>query len=406
MVVTRRQCCAGLLGGLGAAFLAACRSGRPGQTGARGTFTLDGGVALLGTVWTGGAAEPATDWVVLLDSRGRADRVGPAAEVTVPDGVRRIGGPGTWIGPGVVDTHVHLAFGPATEGLRGGLVGLRDLGAPPALAAQSRSRGGKALAGSPLAAVAGPLLTAPGGYPSTTWGRDGFTRAVDSPESARAAVRALVADGVDLVKIALEPAGGRPVPGPREVRAVVDAAHAAGLPVTAHALTAEMVTRALDAEVDELCHVPDELLSADLVQRIVAAGIPVLSTIQTFFSGGSGGAVATNAAALVEAGVPLVYGTDLGNAGTRPGVDPRELDRLADAGLGRLGALRSATVLAAARLDDSRITGTIAAGAAPALAVLSGDPLREPSVWRSPLLVLVDGMATAPDPLALAAITR
>ncbi|HVE62331.1 MAG TPA: amidohydrolase family protein [Mycobacteriales bacterium] len=395
-----------MLGSLGAAFLAACRSGRPRRGNRSGSFPLDGGLALLGTVWVGGEAVPAADWVVLLDGRGRIDRIGPAAEVTVPDGVRRIGGPGTWIGPGVVDTHVHLAFGPAAEGLRGGLVGVRDLGAPPALAAAVRSRGATVAVGSPLTAVAGPLLTAPGGYPSTTWGVDGFTRAVDSPESARAAVRALVADGVDLVKIALEPSGGRPVPGPLEVAAVVAAAHAAGLPVTAHALTAEMVTRALDAGVDELCHVPDERLPAELVERIADAGIPVLSTIQTFFSGGSGATTAGNAASLVAAGVPLVYGTDLGNAGTRPGVDPRELDRLADAGLGRMGALRSATSLAAARLDDRRITGTLEVGAAPALVVLSADPLRDPSVWRTPLLVLVDGDATAPDPAVLAAITH
>lgn len=368
--------------------------------------TLGGGFALLGTVWTGGDAEPAADWVVLLDSRGRVGRVGPLREVTVPDAVRRIGGPGAWIGPGIVDAHVHLAFGPAAEGLRGGLVGVRDLGAPAALAASVRNRHGRLLPGTPAVAVAGPLLTAPGGYPSTSWGQDGFTRAVDSPETARAAVRSLVADGVDLVKIALEPSGGLPVPGPSEVRAVVDAAHEAGLPVTAHALTVEMVTRALDAGVDELCHTPTELLPAELVQRVVEAAIPVVSTIQTLFAGGAGSVVAANAAALVDAGVPLVYGTDLGNAGTRPGVDPRELDRLAEAGLGRLGALRAATFAAAVRLADSRITGTIAVGDPAALVVLSADPLREPSVWRSPLLVVVGGAATGPDPAALAAITR
>ncbi len=68
-----------------------------------------------------------------------------------------------------------------------------------------------------------------------------------------------------------------------------------------------------------------------------------MSTLQTFFSAGVGRVAAENAADLHAAGVPLRYGTDLGNDGTRPGVDPRELDRLADAGMGRLGALRAAT---------------------------------------------------------------
>ena len=127
------------------------------------------------------------------------------------------------------------------------------------------------------------------------------------------------------------------MPSTAVLRAVVEAAHGAGLKVVAHALTVEAVGRVLDAGVDELAHTPVEPLPEALVDRIAAAGVTVISTLQTFFSTGSGRAAAANAAALHRAGVPLVYGTDLGNAGTRTGVDPRELDRLADAGLGRFG---------------------------------------------------------------------
>ncbi len=348
------------------------------------------GLALAGTVWTGGDAQPQPGWVVLIDPTGLVDLIGPAAQVDLPTDVRRIGGSGSWIGPGVVDAHVHLAFGTPEEALRHGVVGLRDLGAPPALARSLRAAGDGSTDG-PRVRVAGPLLTAPGGYPSRSWGRDGFARFVDSPAAARAAVDELARDGVDVVKVALEPAGGQPVPSLDDVRAVVDTAHAAGLRVTAHALGAEMVRRALDAGVDELCHTPTERMAPADVERIAAAGVTVVSTLGTFCAIGDCSGAIANAAALVAAGVPLVYGTDLGNAGTRPGVDPAELERLADSGLGPLGALRAATEGSAALLGDPSVTGQIAVGEPATLVVLPADPLLDQKVWRSPDLVMVGG---------------
>jgi imidazolonepropionase-like amidohydrolase len=152
-----------------------------------------------------------------------------------------------------------------------------------------------------------------------------------------------------------------------------------------------MVTRALDAGVDELCHTPTERLTDALVERIAAAEIPVVSTLQTFFSAGQGREAARNAADLFRAGVPLIYGTDLGNTGTCTGVDPRELDRLADTGLGRVGALRAATEGAAGAYGIRGRTGRIEPATVAALVLLTADPLIEPGAWRTPLAVVADG---------------
>ena len=349
------------------------------------------GVALRGTVWPGGDEEAYDGWVVVTPD-GTVAAMGPVHAIRPPADLRVLGGPGAWIGPGVVDAHVHLAFGDAPQILAGGVVGVRDLGAPPASAREWRTRV-RPPAGWPFVAVAGPLFTAPGGYPSRSWGAGGFAVGVPTAEDAVPLVREVIARGVDLLKIVLEPAGGVPVPAPATVRAVVRAAHDAGLPVTAHALEAEMVARALDAGVDELCHVPVERLDDALVERVAAAGIPVVSTLQTFFSTGQGADAARNASALYRAGVTLVYGTDLGNAGTRTGVDPRELDRLADTGLGRLGALRAATEVAARAYGVRGRSGRIAVGHSAALVVLTTDPLVEPWAWRSPTAVVADGRA-------------
>ena len=187
---------------------------------------------------------------------------------------------------------------------------------------------------------------------------------------------------MDLVKLALEPDDGQPVPDLATCRAVVDAAHAAGLAVTCHALTVAMVGRALDAGVDELCHTPPEPLTAELVERIALSRVPVVSTLQTFVHAGFGSAALANARLLVEAGVPLVYGTDLGNAGTRPGASADELERIAEAGLGREGALRAATSGAAALAGlAGRVDVGVVAGARTVLVVLTDDPLDDPTAW-------------------------
>jgi imidazolonepropionase-like amidohydrolase len=374
----------------------------PGRGRTAGAARVVGrGIALRGTVWAGGDAAPYDGWVVVAQD-GTVATMGPTSAVHPPEDLRVLGGPGAWIGPGVVDAHVHLAFGDLPQILAGGVVGVRDLGAPPEAARAWRSRT-RPPAGWPFVAVTGPLLTAPAGYPSRSWGAGGFAVAVPGAEHARTVVRAVVDGGVDLVKIALEPSGGAPVPAPATVRAVVRAAHELGVPVTAHALDAAMVTRALDAGVDELCHTPVERLDDALVDRIAAAGIPVVSTLQTFFTGGRGPDAARNAAALYRAGVTLVYGTDLGNAGTRGGVDPRELDRLADTGLGRLGALRAATEVSARAHGVRTRSGRIAVGHSAAVVVLATDPLVEPWAWCSPIAVVADGRVVAGSPSGAAA---
>lgn len=363
--------------------------------------TLGRGVALRGTVWAGGATQP-YDGVVLIGPDGTIDRIGPPARVPIPVGVRVIGAAHTWVGPGIIDAHVHLAFGAAAEALRGGVVGVRDLGSPRRDALRVRTGHRRPLPGLPYVGVAGPILTATGGYPSRSWGADGFASFLTTPAQARLAVRGLAGDGVDLVKVAVErgPDGAWPVPRTAVLRAVVDAAHGAGLKVVAHALSAEAVGRVLDAEVDELAHIPVEPLPEALVDRIAAAGIPVVSTLQTFFSGGQGRAAGQNAAALHRAGVRLVYGTDLGNAGTRTGVDPRELDRLAATGLGREGALLAATVGSAAVAGISGRTGRLVVGEPAAAVLLPADPLVEPEAWRAPLAVVCDGHLELPRPRA------
>ncbi len=369
---------------------------RPGPaptTSARASAVtgLGRGIVVFGRIWPGGDTEPFQGFIV-IDPRGVVDYAGPFGAYPVPAQLPVLGGPQTWIGPGVVDAHVHLGFGDVDDCLRRGLVGVRDLGSPIIRSRQWRSGHRTPTGLRPVVAISGPIITAPLGYPSRSWGRDGYAMFVASPADARTVVHRLAANGVDVIKVALEPGTGDwPVLSPAALRAVVAAAHDAGLAVVAHALRADMVRRAVDAGVDELAHTPTDLLDEELVELMAARGVSVVSTLQTFFADGVGRTAAANAAALYRAGVVLRYGTDLGNAGTQPGVDPRELDRLADTGMGRLGALRAATFGSAGAAGVRARSGLIVSGRPAAVVMLSGDPIAEPGVWRAPTAVIADG---------------
>ncbi len=88
----------------------------------------------------------------------------------------------------------------------------------------------------------------------------------------------------------------------------------------------------------------------------------------------------------------LVYGTDLGNAGTTPGASGAELEWLAEVGLGRAGALAAATATASALAGlAGRVDIDVAVGTRTVLVVLPTDPLDDPTAWERPVAVVAEG---------------
>lgn len=326
-----------------------------------------------GGLLDGGLLDHDVDTVVVLDAHGRIEWAGPAAAAPAGDARPSAGGPASRLGPGLADAHVHLAFGSAADVVAGSVVDARDLGAPLDLVPQWAARP------SGLSVTfAGEILTAPGGYPSRSWGADGFARFAATPREAMSGVDAVVEAGASVVKLAFEPRGG-PVLAADVAAAAVERAHHHGVGVVAHALTAAMVERALQVGVDELAHTPTERLPDHLVCRLAASGVTVVSTLATFVASGEAAGALANARALVAAGIPLRYGTDLGNTATTPGADPRELELLAAAGLGVEGALAAAVAPLTGDAGDLR------------LAVLDADPRTTPDTWRRPVAVVAGG---------------
>ena len=257
---------------------------------------------------------------------------------------------GLTIVPAFVDAHVHLSVAGdpgliGREELRRGVAGVIDLGEPEALLSIDLR---------PLRVrFAGPLFTAPGGYPTQSWGKDGHGLALNSADAARAAVGRLFLAQARFVKLAFDPRG--PMLAFDVAKAAADEAHRLGMKVAAHALEVETVRLALDAGADVLAHTPREKLPADLLERM--KGKWVVSTLWAF------GVAPARLAALREVGARIAYGTDLGNEKTAPGIDARELALLKEAGV---DPLRAATQ-DAAELAGLKDLGRLSVGSAASL---------------------------------------
>ena len=229
--------------------------------------------------------------------------------------------------PGWIDSHVHLAYLPQpNEMSAGGVAVAVDLGAPQDF-----------LAGLPTALevwAAGPMLTAVGGYPTQSWGANGYGLELADVDAATAAVGTLQAAGARVIKVAMT---DEPSLTQSQVQAVVTEAHQRGLKVAAHATSDLAALAAGQAGVDVLAHTPTEALSDETLEAW--SGGAVISTLRAF--GGQAQTV-DNLRKLREAGATVLYGTDFGNTRT-PGVDAKELELLGDAGLSESDIVLSGT---------------------------------------------------------------
>lgn len=306
-----------------------------------------------------------------------------------------IDGAGRTLLPGLIDAHTH-SFGADDLGkaLANGVTTELDMFClPESLAEQRRlvvQRDDLADLRSP-----GTLATAPGGHPSQLIATPGVDAApfdtIERPDQAAAFVRARQAEGADYLKIVIDDGtvhGTKlPVLSPETVAALVEAAHAAGLRVIAHAITAAEVRIAVQAGVDGLAHVWTDPADTELVDLVASSGIFVVSTLvyfqviteqRTAAPDHAAPETATGSAevarALHRAGVPLLAGTDATPFAPEHGKDlHRELSLLTAAGLANEEALRAATSLPAQHfgLTDR---GRIAPGMRADLLLVDGDP--------------------------------
>lgn len=294
---------------------------------------------------------------------------------------------GSFIVPAFIDSHVHLAIGyTAGQLVQGGIAAAVDLSAPLSYLARNYE---------PLSILlAGPMITAIKGYPSQSWGGDGYGLETRGVDGVRAAVNFLHASGARVIKMPVgDTTGGGAIPGMKEnlstlsdeeMKAIVEQAHAHGLRVAAHAITDTAAMRAAEAGADVLAHTPTIALSDATVKAWSTRAL--ISTLAAFKNVPI---AVDNLRRLREAGTTILYGTDLGYT-TIPAINLEELELLQKAGLDGDALLASVTE-SPANYWGLEGFGRIIAGARANLLILDADPRIDLSSLTRPVAIYIDG---------------
>lgn len=377
---------------------------------------------------------------VLIGSDGRVIAI--ESGYLRPEGARVVDAGDRFVLPGLIDSHVHITseLGPtqlldnvqlsnADSALRGagyarktllaGFTTVADLGAENEAIFALRRAIAEGRVPGPRIVASGAAVTPDGGHGDA----NGYAphvievlrsqSACSGADDCRRATRRQVQAGADLIKITATggvlsntAAGVAQQLTDAEMAAIVDAAHAMGRRVTAHAHAAGGIAAALRAGVDSIEHGTylDEA-GIRLLKQSDAWLVPTMMAgwwvAQLADKGGVLTPAQADKARLVgpelvkmvrrarETGVRIAYGTD---TGVSPhGMNAREFGLLVEAGYTPLEAIRFATVDAAEHLQLAGVAGRIAPGFSADLVAVDGDPLEDVGTLMAMRLVIARG---------------
>ena len=396
-------------------------------------------------------ADPASGQVlrehsILVGADGRV--IGIEAGYVTRPGAAIIDQRTRFVLPGLIDSHVHLTseLGPnqfleevqltesdaamrgvenARKTLMAGFTTVADVGAPnDSIFALRRAIAENRVPG-PRIMASGAAVTPDGGHGDANGFAPDVINVLRSPaacsgaDSCRRATRRQIQAGADLIKITATggvlsntAAGvGQQLSDP-ELAAIVDAAHAMGRRVTAHAHGTDGVNAALRAGVDSIEH--GTYLDADSIRMLRQGNRYVVPTMMAGWWVGQlaeqGGVLSPAQAAKARtvgpalvamvrraraAGVRIAFGTD---TGVSPhGMNAREFQLLVEAGYTPLQTIQFATVAAADHLQLGDVAGRIQAGYSADIITVDGDPLTDVSVLMNVRYVMARGVAHKAD---------
>jgi imidazolonepropionase-like amidohydrolase len=365
---------------------------------------------------------------------------------SLPQGshVRTLDFPNGYLLPGLIDVHAHLIFGVygaayeevldrdsdeimllraaqnALVHLKCGVTTLRENGARNNITFDLRAGAQRGYATTPRLLLCGRPVTLTGGH--FYW----CNQEADGVEGVRAAVRQLVKDGADHIKI-MASGGGTAITDNRrssytveELRAIVDEAHNMGKLTAAHCLATQSLTNALDAGVDMIEHAgfiePDGsyVFHPEIGERIAKQGVYISPTVQTGYrqrevllakelEGPLNQADQRKLESLkakcesqldflgrmwTEWNIPIISGTD---AIQIFGEYCLGLELMAQGGMSNNDVIKASTSLAAKSIGIEQTVGSVKPGLGADLIVVDQDPLADIRALRTMAMVMQDG---------------
>lgn len=377
-------------------------------------------------IFDGTGRPPIQNGFILVES-DEIVAIGEKGRLQLPQGpnVTHIDLGPVFVLPGLVDMHSHLvlpgdggvietwmehndgillmqAAKNARTALANGVTTQADLGARNQVAFSLRKAIEMGLTTGPRLILSGRPLTRTYGH---CWY---FNGEADGPDEIRRAVRQLVGEGADIIKVMVTGGGtrgtdsSRPAYDLEELQAATRTAHLLGKKALAHCGSTEGIRMALEAGFDVIVHAhfnePDgrSIFQPELARRLANSSIYVNPTLNVYMTR----VRATQAKVeplsdeeqkrldtrlrqfdevvkMVELGVKMVAGSDSGWVMNPFGDFVSELEALVAVGLSDKDTLLTATRDAARALGCDNIVGTLEPGKKADFLVVSSDPTKK-----------------------------
>lgn len=424
-----------------AAALLAASASAPHATATSGAAPAAKRIAIrCGRLVDGKADAPVQNAVVLVEG-DRITAVGPG--LAIPSGVQVIDLSKSTVLPGLVDNHTHIllqgdvtaadydeqllkesipyrtirATVAARNALMNGFTAMRDLETEGAMYADVdvKTAINRDVIPGPRLFVSTRAFSATGMYPLTGYSWElkmpEGVQIVDGPDEIRKAVREQVKFGADWIKYYSDRRYAFGKDGKlhsavnftdEEAKAMVDEAHRLGRKVAAHAMGWDGIDAALRAGVDTIEH--GYGLDDELMDRMIARNVYWCPTIYTGIYVADGRAAAgapiwkqmidVEARAFhraVEKGVKISFGTD---AGAFPWTvnQAKEFAYMVKYGMSPMAAIKSATSVAAALLDQQENFGSVEPGHFADIVAVGEDPLKDITALERVTFVMKGGI--------------